>query len=269
MAAVTICSEFGAQKTKSVTVSIVFPSICHEEMGADAMILVFLMLSFKPTFSLSSFTFIKKLFNSSGLSAISVVSSVYLWLLIFLLATLNPVYDSSILTFCMMYFCIYVKQAGWQYAALPYSFFNFEPVCCSMSNSTCCFLTTILVFQEIGKVDWYSHLLKNFKRNSVSVFKRSHSLLWSTHSKSLVYIVNKAEVDVFLELLCFLSDLTDAGSLISGSSAFSKPGLFTWNFSVHILLKPSLKDFKHYLANMWNECTCTDCGASKMNNHQP
>ena len=70
------------KKIKSVIVSIVFPSICHEVMGPDAMIFVFWMLSFKPTFSLSSFTFIKRLFSSSSLSAIRVVSSAYLRLLI-------------------------------------------------------------------------------------------------------------------------------------------------------------------------------------------
>ena len=83
MAAITIYSDFGTQKNK-VTVSTVSPFICHEVMGSDAMILVFWMLSFKPTFSLSSFTFIKRLFSSSSLSAIRVVSSAYLRLLIFL-----------------------------------------------------------------------------------------------------------------------------------------------------------------------------------------
>ena len=78
------------KKMKSVTVSIVFPSICQEMMGPDAMILVFWMLSFKPTFSLSSFTFMKRLFSSSLFSAIRVVSSAYLSLLIFLLAILIP-----------------------------------------------------------------------------------------------------------------------------------------------------------------------------------
>ena len=77
-------------KIKSASVSTVFPSICHEVMGPDAMILVFWMLSFKPPFSLSSFTFIKRLFSSSSLSAIRVVSSVYLRLLIFLPAILIP-----------------------------------------------------------------------------------------------------------------------------------------------------------------------------------
>ena len=77
---------FESPKIKSATVSTVSPSICHEVMGLDAMILVFWMLNFKLTFSLSSFTFIKRLFSSSPLSAIRVVSSAYLRLLIFLLA---------------------------------------------------------------------------------------------------------------------------------------------------------------------------------------
>ena len=90
------------KKIKSVTVSIVSPSICYEVMGPDAIILVFWMLSFKPTFSLSSFTFIKRLFSSS-LSAIRVVSSAYLKLLIFLLAILIPACASSSPSFLMMY----------------------------------------------------------------------------------------------------------------------------------------------------------------------
>ena len=90
-------------KIKSVTVSIVSPSICHGVIGLDAMILVFWMLSFKPTFSLSSFTFIKRLFSSSSLSTIRVVSSAYLRLLIFLLAILIPACALSSLAFHMMY----------------------------------------------------------------------------------------------------------------------------------------------------------------------
>ena len=90
------------KKIKSFTISTVSPSIFHEVMGSDAMILVFLMLSFKPTFSLSSFTFIKRLFISS-LSAIRVVSSAYLRLLILHLAILIPACASSNLSFHMMY----------------------------------------------------------------------------------------------------------------------------------------------------------------------
>ena len=63
-------------------------------------------------------------------------------------------------------------------------------------------------------------------------------------------IVNEAEVDVFLELSCFFYDLTDVGSLISGSSAFYKSSLYIWTFSVHVLLKPTLKDFEDYSASM-------------------
>ena len=91
------------KKIKSVTVSIVSPSICHEVMGPDDMILDFCMLNFKPTFSLSSFTFIKRLFSSSSLPAIRVVSSAYLRLLVFLPAILAPVCTSSSPAFHMMH----------------------------------------------------------------------------------------------------------------------------------------------------------------------
>ena len=91
------------RKIKSATVSTVSPSIHHEVMGPDAMILVFWMLSFKPTFSLSSFTFIKRLFSSSSLYAIKVVSYAYLRLLIFLLAILILACASFSPAFLMMY----------------------------------------------------------------------------------------------------------------------------------------------------------------------
>ena len=97
------------QKIKSDTVS---PSISHEVMGPDAMILVFWMLSFKPTFSLSSFTFIKRLFSSSSLSVIWVVSSAYLRLLIFLLVILIPAYASSSPAFLMMYSAYKLNKQG-------------------------------------------------------------------------------------------------------------------------------------------------------------
>ena len=67
------------------------------------------------------------------------------------------------------------------------------------------------------------------------------------------HIVNEAEVDVFLEFPCFLYDPVEIGNLISGSSAFFKPNLYIWKFSVHVLMKPALKDFEHYLASMWIE----------------
>jgi len=69
-------------------------------------------------------------------------------------------------------------------------------------------------------------------------------------------IVNKAEVDVFLELSCFFYDPADVGNLISGSSAFSKTSLNIWKFMVHVLLKPGLENFEHYFASTWGECNC-------------
>ena len=102
MAAVTICSDFRAQNIKSLAVSIVSPSICHEVLVLDAMILVYWMLSFKPAFSYHSSTFIKQLFSYSSLSAFRVVSSSYLKLL-FLPAILIPARASSSPAFCMMY----------------------------------------------------------------------------------------------------------------------------------------------------------------------
>ena len=91
-----------------------------------------------------------------------------------------------------------------------------------------------------------------------SLLRTFHCLLWSTESKALVIneVINEAEVDVFLEFPCFFYDPADVSNLISGSSAFSKSSFNIWKFSVHVLLKPSLKDFEHYLASMWNELNC-------------
>ena len=69
-------------------------------------------------------------------------------------------------------------------------------------------------------------------------------------------VVSETEVDVFLEFPCFLYDLVDVGNMISGSSAFSKPSLNIWKFSVHVMLKPSLEDFEHNLTSMGDKCNC-------------
>ena len=100
------------KKIKSITVSIVSPSICHEVIESDAMIFVFWMLSFKTTFSLSSFTFIKKFFSSSSLFAIRVVSSAYMRILIFLLVILIPACASSSPAFHMMYSAYNLNKQG-------------------------------------------------------------------------------------------------------------------------------------------------------------
>ena len=102
---------FEPKKRKSVTASTFSPSICHEVMGQDAMILVFLMLSLKPAFSLSYFTLVKRLFSSS-LSAIRVVLSVYWRLLVFLPAILTPACASSSLAFHMVYSAYKLNKQG-------------------------------------------------------------------------------------------------------------------------------------------------------------
>ena len=125
------------KKIKPVTVSIIYPSICQEVMGLGTMILVFLLLSFKPDFSLSSFTFIKRLFSSS-LSAVRVVSSTYLRLLIFLPTILIPAYASSSPVFHVM--CSAEKLNKYSDNIQPFhtSFLIWkQSVCCSMSGSNC------------------------------------------------------------------------------------------------------------------------------------
>ena len=106
-----------------------------------------------------------------------------------------------------------------------------------MSSSNCCFLTCIQVSQEVGQVVWYSHLFQNFPQFIV------------IHTVKGFGIVNKAEIDVFLEISCFFDDPSDVGNLISGSSAFSKTSLNIWKFMGHVLLKPALENFEHYFTN--------------------
>ena len=85
---------------------------------------------------------------------------------------------------------------------------------------------------------WYSHLCQNFPQFIV------------IHTVKDFDIVNKAEIDVFLELSCFFDDPVDVGNLISGSSAFSKASLNIWKFTVHVLLKPGLENFEHYFTSV-------------------
>ena len=113
-----------------------------------------------------------------------------------------------------------------------------------MSRSNCCFLSSIQISQEAGQVVWYSHLFQNFLRCIV------------IHTVKDFGIVNKAEIDVFLELSCFFNDPVNFGNLISASSAFSKTSLNIRKFMVHELLKPGLENFEYYFTSMWDECNC-------------
>ena len=119
-----------------------------------------------------------------------------------------------------------------------YSFPYLEPVCCPMSSSNCCFLTCKQISQEAHLVVWCSHLFQNFPQFVV------------IHTVKGFGIVNKAEIDVLLELSCFLHDPADVGKLISGSSAFSKTSLNIKKFTVHVLLKPGLENFEHYFTSV-------------------
>ena len=228
------------KKIKSVTVSFVSPSIRHEVMGLEAMILIFWILSFKPSFSLSFFTFIKSFFSSSLLSAIRVVSFDYLKLLLFLMAILIPAWASFSLAFRMMHSACKLNKQGDR--CTPFLIWNQSVVPCTVVN--CCFLTCIQISQEAGQVVCYSHLLKNFPQFVL------------IHTVKGFGVVNKAEVDIFLELSCFFDDLMDVGNLISGSSGFSKPSLNIWKVMVHVLLKPGLENFEHYFASLWDKCNC-------------
>ena len=109
---------------------------------------------------------------------------------------------------------------------------------CSMSSSDCCFLTCIQISQGSSQVVWYSHLFHNSPQFIV------------IHTVKGFGIVNKAEIDVFLELSCFFHDPADVGNLTPDSSAFSKTNLNIWKFMVHILLKPGLENFEHYFTSM-------------------
>ena len=117
-----------------------------------------------------------------------------------------------------------------------------DPVCCSMSSSNCCFLTYIQISQEAGQVIWYSHLFPNFPQFVV------------IHKVKGFGIVNKAEIDIFLELSCFFHDPADVGNLISGSLPFLKAACtsgssrftYCWSLAWRILS----------ITSVWDECNC-------------
>ena len=114
------------------------------------------------------------------------------------------------------------------------------------------------VSRETGKMVWYSHLFKSFPQFIV------------VHTVKGFGIVDETEVDVFLELPSCLYDPANVGNLISGSSSFSEPSLDIWNFLVHIMLKPSMQDFKHDLTSVGDECNyptvSTFCSTSLLGN---
>ena len=162
------------KKIKFVTLPIVSPSFCHELMGLDSMSFVFWVLSFMPAFSLSFFTFIKRVFSSS-LSAIRVVSSAYLRLLIFLPAILIPACASSSLTFIMMYSASKLNEQGdnIQPWCIPFPIWNQSVVPCPFLTVASWPAYRFLKMQ----VRWFGSPIS---------LRILHSLLWSTQSRTLV-----------------------------------------------------------------------------------
>ena len=177
-------------KIKSATVSTVSPSICHEVRELDAMIFVFWMLSFKPKFSLSSFTFIMRLFSSSSLSAIRVVSFVNLRLLIFLPSILIPACASSSPQFLMMYSTYKLNKQGdnIQPWCTPFPIWNQSVVPCPV----------------LTVASWlaYKFLKRQVRWSGIHISFRIFHISCDPHSQRLG-IVNKAEIYIFLELCCF------------------------------------------------------------------
>ena len=219
MAAVNICSDFQIQKVKSLTVSIVFPPICPEVMEPDTMIVVFWMLSFKPTFSLSSFTFIKRLFSYSSLPAIRVVyfslssfkfikglfssssisvrrvmSTAYLRLLILLPAILIPACASWDPAFHMMYSAYKLNKQGdnIQPWSTPFLIWNQSIVPCPVLT--------------VASSPAYRLLKRQVRWSGIPIFFQNFPQFIVIHIVKGFDIVNKAEIDVFLEHSCFFDD---------------------------------------------------------------
>ena len=186
MAAITICSDFGAHKNSQPLFPL-FPHLISMKWW-DQM-----PWSFKPAFSLSSFTFIKRLFNSL-LSPIRVVSSAYLRLLIFLPPILSPAWALSSPSLCLKYSANKLNKQGDNSQPWHTPFPYLDQVHHSTSGFNCCFLTCIHISKEAGKVVWNSHLFKNFPQFVV------------IHTVKGFGIVSKAEADVFLKFSCFFND---------------------------------------------------------------
>ena len=160
--------------TELKTIPTVSPSICHEVMGLDAMILFFWMLSIKPTFSLFSFIFIKRLFSSFLLSAINVVSSEYLRVMIFLPEILIPSCASSSLAFHMIYSAYKLNNQGEniQPWSTPFPIWNHSVAPCPVLN--------------VASWPAYRFLKRQVRWSGIPIsFKIFHSFLWSTQSKAL------------------------------------------------------------------------------------
>ena len=194
-------------------------------------------VEFYDRFSLSSFSFIKRLFSFSSLSAIRVISPAYMRLLIFLLAILTPACDPPSPACHMIYSAYKLNKQGdnIQPCLTPLPVWNQSVITCLILTVASC--PTYRFFRK--QVRWYgTPISKNFPQFVV------------IHTVKGCSVVNEAEVDVFLEFPCFIYNVMNVGNLISDSCASLKPSLYIWQFSVHVLLTPSLKYFEYNLTSM-------------------
>ena len=215
-------------------------------MGLDAMILVFWMLSLKPTFSLSSFTFIKMLLSSSSLSAIRVVSSAYLRLLIFLPEILILAYASSSTAFCIMYSACKLNRQG----------DNIQPWCTPLSVWNQSVLPCPVLTVASWPACWF--LRRQIRCSGIPISWRIFQFV-VIHTVKGFGIVNKAQKEksmFFWNSLAFsmIQRMLTIWSLVP--LPFFKSSLNIWKFMIHVLLKPGFDNFEHYFASMWDECNC-------------
>ena len=191
---------------------------------------------------MSSFTFIKRLYSSSSLSAIRLVSSAYLRLLKFLLEILIPACASSSLAFRMMYSSYKNKQGDrMQLWHTPFPIWN----------------QSVVPSLVLTVASWpaYRFLRQQVRWSGIHISWRIFQFV-VIHTIKGFSIANEVEVDVLLEFSCFFYNPMDIGNLISGSLAFLKFSLDIWKFMGHALLKPGLENFEYYLASVWDDCKC-------------
>jgi len=145
--------------------------------------------------------------------------------------------------------CIEVKLAGWQYTALMYSLPYLEPVCWSMYDSNCCFLTCIQVSNR-RQVKWSGIPISCRIFHFVVIYTVKGFRVVNETEGGFVFLFLFLFPTLPPEFSSFFCDLTNVGNLIFSPSAFSKTSLYVLKFSVHVLLKPGLKDFKNYFVSM-------------------
>ena len=230
MAAVTIHSDFGAQEKKICHCFYFLPFYLPWSDGTRCHDLHFFKCWVLSQLSLSSFTLIKRLLSSSSLSAIRVLSSAYLRFLIFFLAILILAYESSTPAFHVMHSAYNLNKQGdnIQPCCTPFPILNQSVVLCKVLN--------------VASWPTYRFLRRQARWSGIPISKNFPPQFVLIYTVKGFYVVNETEVEIFLEFPCFLYDPMNVGNLISGCSAFSKPSLYIWNFSIQVLLKPSLKE---------------------------